>query len=656
MPLLRPLFAYAALTVLALFAASPLSALEVSEVTVDFPLSEVLTIQETEGEVSPEMGRIVGSRARAWRPAWEEDWFAYRQGVLRGNFESAGKNLEKVIEYKEERGIPNLYLPSAALLVEASTARKQGRYGHALKLSSYARELAPDTPAPYFQKARIIWSQNQLRALSALDSLLEGIGVFFKDFRSFFPWGLSLLLWILVALTIASFLAIFLFTLRVAPRIAHDLSHIVKVPQWLWYVAFFILLGAVLVAGLPFTLWTVLIALLMLFHLTGRERVTVGVALVFMASIPLTIHILALGNDYYSGSAPLVIYEAERGGEGSPTLESLHRFRVENPQDSQVLAAMAIVLKRSGSLREAESLLHQALEISPDSPDYINNLGNIFMSTGRIEQAVEHYRQALRYRDDPRLHYNLSQALRENLQLEEGEKEFLMAQDMEPGLASDLLQSQKEGGRRITFDMYGGTRGVFMDALSLTPEGYDLRGRLWAGIVPFIPFSGSWLLFLGASAIIFSGHLAGGKIGVSRRCRRCNHTHCPKCSKSSTDMLCAQCRQIFLVRSGVDPAGRVKKMMQILRFNKKRALVSRVATVLLPGMGHIYLGAGWQALVLITISTLFWTKWIFWYGFFRITTILEIQASLFSRVSFGILLGLFYLYSLKKVGDRLEDV
>jgi len=121
-------------------------------------------------------------------------------------------------------------------------------------------------------------------------------------------------------------------------------------------------------------------------------------------------------------------------------------------------------------------------------------------------------------------------------------------------------------------------------------------------------------------------------------------------------MLCAQCRQIFLVRSGVDPAGRVKKMMQILRFNKKRALVSRVATVLLPGMGHIYLGAGWQALVLITISTLFWTKWIFWYGFFRITTILEIQASLFSRVSFGILLGLFYLYSLKKVGDRLEDV
>jgi len=656
MPGFRLLFTFSVLTVLVLVAAMPLPAIEVSEVTVDFPLSEVLAIQETEGEASLEVGQIAGSHTRAWRPPWEDDWFAYRQGILRGNFESAEKSLEKVIAYRQERGIPNLYIPSAALLVEASTARKQGRYDDALDLSSYARDLAPDTPAPYFQRARTIWRQNQLRALSALDSLLEGVGVFFKDFRSFFPWGLGLLLWFLMALAIGSFLTVFLFALRVAPRIAHNLSHVVKVPQWLWYVAFLILLGAVLVSGLPFTLWVVLIALLMVFHLTGRERIAVGIALVLMAAVPLFLHVLALSSDYYSGSTPLAICEAEKGGQGSTTLEELHRLRVQNPEDSRVLSAMAIVLKRSGNLREAESLLQQALEISPDTPGYINNLGNIFMNMGRIEQAVEHYRQALRYRDDPRIHYNLSQALRENLQLEEGEKEFRIAQEMAPGLAGDLLQSQKEGGQRITIDIYRDAGKVFMDALSLTPEGYNLRGRLWTGIVPQIPFSGSWFLFLGASVIIFSGHLVSGKIGVSRRCRRCNNMHCPKCSKSSSDMLCAQCRQIFLVRSGVDPASRVKKMMQIMRFNKKRALISRVATVFLPGMGHIYLGAGWQSLVLITCSTLLWTKWVFWHGFFRTTTMLEIQASLFSRISFGVLLVLFYLYSLKKVGDRLEDL
>ena len=96
-------------------------------------------------------------------------------------------------------------------------------------------------------------------------------------------------------------------------------------------------------------------------------------------------------------------------------------------------------------------------------------------------------------------------------------------------------------------------------------------------------------------------------------------------------------------------------MMQIMSFNKRRALVSRVATVLLPGMGHIYLGAGWQALMMVTVSALFWTRWVFWHGFFRSTTTLEIQTSLASRIIFGVLLVLYYVFALKKVGDRLEE-
>lgn len=92
-----------------------------------------------------------------------------------------------------------------------------------------------------------------------------------------------------------------------------------------------------------------------------------------------------------------------------------------------------------------------------------------------------------------------------------------------------------------------------------------------------------------------------------------------------------------------------------MSFIKRKALVSRVVTVLFPGMGHIYLGAGWQALILITISTLFWTKWVFWHGFFRSATTLEIQTSLVSRIIFGVLLVLYYIFALKKVGERLEE-
>lgn len=630
------------------------SGIEVSEVTVDFPLSEVLDIKapdsDTTAQVSPG-----GASAKIWRPSWEDDWYTYRQNVLRGNFAEAEKSLEKVLAHKKKRGIPNLFSPATALLVEASSARKQGRYEDALKIIDYAKNLAPDDPGSHLQRARTIWGQNQLRALSSLDALLEGWGVFFRDFRSFFPWGLGIVVWLLVAVIISSLLTILLFTPRVIPRMAHDLSHIIKVPQWLWFSAIPIVLVAAVILGLPIIFWVLLVALIMMLHLTQQERIAVGFALLFLSAIPLLIHVLSLSEVYYSDSRPYVIFMAERGGEGAKTLEELHQLRVKEPENSQVLSVLGLVLKRSGRLREAESYMVQAMEVTPDSPAIINNLGNVLVQRGRVDAAIEHYRQALRYQDDPRIHYNLSQALRENLQLEEGEKEFLIAQEKAPELASSLKAQQQEGGQRVTVDIYGGSGRYFLDSLFLDKKGKQWRENLWSGVVPMIPFTFSWFLFPASALILFLGSPLSGRLNLSRRCKRCNKMHCHKCSQSSADILCAQCRQIFIVRSGVDPASRVKKMMQILRFTKTRALISRVATVLLPGMGHIYLGAGWQSLVFITLTVMFWTKWVLWYGVFRNTTLLDIQAGLFSRIFFGILVGFFYLFALKNVGDSLEE-
>ena len=633
---------------------NPALAIEVSEVTVDFPLSEVLDIQEPASDATAQVSQG-GPSGRIWRADWEDDWYAYRQNVLRGHFGEAEKRLEKVLAYRKKSQIPNLFSPAAALLMEASAARKQGRYDDALKIIDFAKKLAPDDPGPHFQRARTIWSQNQLRALSSLDAVLEGWGIFFRDFRSFFPWGLGIIVWLLFAMMISSVLTILFYAPRVIPRIAHDLSHVIKVPQWMWLTAISTVLIAAVVIGFPFVFWVLLLAFIMMLHLTNQERVAVGLALLFLSSLPLLVQVLAISEAYYSDSRPYTIYMAERGGQGVKTLEELHELRVKEPDNSQVLSVLGLVLKRSGRIREAESYLVKAVELTPDSPAVINNLGNVLVQSGRVDAAIEHYRQALRYKDDPRVHYNLSQALRENLQLEEGEREFRIAQEKAPELASALLSLQQEAGERVTVDIYGEVNRYFLDSLFLDPEGKKWREELWTGIVPMIPFNLSWFLFPVSSGILFLAMLPAGRMNLSRRCRRCNRIHCHKCSQSSADVLCAQCRQIFIVRSGVDPASRVKKMMQILRFTKTRALVSRVATVLLPGTGHIYLGVGWQSLIFITLSVMFWTKWILWYGVFRNTTSLDIQAGFFSRLIFGIFLGLFYLFALKNVGDRLEE-
>ncbi len=655
LPILRTVIGFTVLLlVLTFFLSTPAPAVEVSELTVDFPLADVLDIPQGEETETGE-----GGQARVpppgFRAPWEDDWYAFRQNALRGNLVEAEKYLDRIENYRIKSGIPNLYIPAAALLFEASRARDQSRYSDAYELIEYSIRLAPDDPASNFQMARTKWRQNQFRALASLDAVLEGLGKFTRDFRSIFPWALGLFLWIFSSLLAASVITILLFAFRTFPRIAHDLTHLIKIPQWAWYIVIPVVLGILLLTGLALTLWIILVALLMIAHLNSRERVTVALAVFLMISLPILIHILALSNAFYGGSTGLTIYKAEMGGEGIRTIEELHKLRISNPDDPRVLTALAVVLKRGGRGKEAEGLLRQAVDMDPESAPVLNNLANVMLGFGRIEQAIEYYRRALRYSDDARIHYNFSQALRENLQLEEGEKEFLLAQEKDPDLTGSLSAVRRDGQQRITIDIFGSLKEYLTGALKLNPDSRQWRENLWFGFIPKVPFGLSWFVFPAASILVLITWPLGARLTTASRCRQCNQLHCPKCTESSTEELCSQCRHIFVVRTGVDPASRVKKMMQIMRFKRKRGLVARGTTVLLPGMGHVLLGTGWPALVMIAITMGFWAKWILWYGLFRNTTMLQIQAGSTGRVIFISIFIIYYAIALLSIGRRLEE-
>ncbi|TNF47603.1 tetratricopeptide repeat protein [bacterium] len=642
------------LLTLTFFLSTPALAVEVSELTVDFPLVDVLDIPQGEEAENSE-----GGQARVpppgFRAPWEDDWFAFRQNALRGNLVEAEKYLDRIENYRIDSGIPNLYIPAAALLFEASRAKEQSRYKDAYELIEYAIRLAPDDPASNFQMARTKWHQNQFRALASLDAVLEGLGKFTRDFRSILPWALGLVLWIFSSLLAASVITILLFALRVFPRIAHDLAHLTKMPQWAWYIIVPAVLGILLLTGLAFTLWIMLIALLMVAHLSSRERVAVALAVFLLISLPLLIHILALSDAFYGGTTGLTVYKAEMGGEGMRTIEELHKLRINNPDDPRILSALAIVLKRGQRGKEAEGLLRQAIDINPEYAPILNNLANIMLGSGRSEQAIEYYRRALRFSDDARIHYNLSQALRESLQLDEGEREFLLAQEIDPDLTGSLSAVRREGQQRVTIDIFGSMKEYLAGALKLNPDGKQWREILWSGFIPKVPFGLSWFVFPGASFFILLTWPLGAKLATASRCRQCNQLHCPKCTESSMEELCSQCRHIFVVRTGVDPASRVKKMMQIMRFKRKRGLVARGSTVLLPGMGHVLLGTGWPALVMIAITMGFWAKWVLWYGLFRNTTMLQIQTGSTGRIIFVSIFIIYYAIALLSIGRRLEE-
>jgi tetratricopeptide (TPR) repeat protein len=61
-------------------------------------------------------------------------------------------------------------------------------------------------------------------------------------------------------------------------------------------------------------------------------------------------------------------------------------------------------------LDQAASLYQKALSIWPDYPDALNNLGNICLKQGRIDEAVSYFTKAIELKRDPDFYYNLGSA------------------------------------------------------------------------------------------------------------------------------------------------------------------------------------------------------------------------------------------------------
>jgi len=124
-----------------------------------------------------------------------------------------------------------------------------------------------------------------------------------------------------------------------------------------------------------------------------------------------------------------------------------------------------------GRLEEAVTHWREALRIRPDFPEAHNNLGNALRSQGRLEESVAHCRQAVLIRPDfPEAHNNLGNALADLGLVAEAIACLRLAVDINPGFAA----AWSNLGNLLTLqDQFDEAVRCYQQAVRLNPNSAD---------------------------------------------------------------------------------------------------------------------------------------------------------------------------------------
>ena len=82
-------------------------------------------------------------------------------------------------------------------------------------------------------------------------------------------------------------------------------------------------------------------------------------------------------------------------GQYTPALRELIEAEKNNPRDPRIQYFLGLSYYGKGLTREAEEAMKKAISLKPDYPEAHNQLGMIYAESGRLDEAVSEFRQAL---------------------------------------------------------------------------------------------------------------------------------------------------------------------------------------------------------------------------------------------------------------------
>lgn len=554
-------------------------------------------------------------------------WSARRNYMRERDEHRADDEEQRVRALKDELGIQNLFVISAALVRESQEALAAGSPAGAVQRCKLAVEFAPALAEAHGCLARALLAEHPFAFQAAFHEIAAAASAASRDPR-FSRAILANVLGVLFAGVLgAGVVFVLLLLLRYGMLYAHDMHHVFPAGARRWQTrtlaGLILLVPVFLQMGLVPLLFTALIACAL--YLTTAEAVVSIALLALLGASPWIARSIARVSSF--GGPALDIWLLEQGAGTGPELQRLQK-RFEAGNELAVDLALARHAKRDGELQAAEKIYLRSLDSQDGTALGLaaahNNLGNVYLLEGETAKALAQYQQAIDIKETLAApHFNISRALAmggmdtlEKVQVEQARALELDRAAVE-GFTAGALQASRRSNKfvmDVPLDAELLAPLIEAEEAVADPVADEARAALAAGL----PAQLSWLLPLMAAAAVLGLQGARNRILPSGRCDRCGREVCRRCDSESrpNEALCAQCVNVFIRRTGVDPAERIRKEFAVERYHRRRKLLARGVAVI-SGAGHVLIGHSVRGLLFLVTTTSLIASVALWKGLVR---------------------------------------
>ena len=533
-------------------------------------------------------------------------WLKWRQANASRNAGAEQAARKELLAMRSLVGSSNMELWAVGMLRAAQAWEAAGDSGAAVEIAVSAAELAPELPATWFLLTRLYFSSDPSGIPRYVMSLQKGLAASLSDSRYLRPMIADFVTIALLAYLATIIVVMLVLLLRRGYYFLYDFHFFFPRAAARWQTSAL----AILLLSLPIVFRMGVAPSLLAFfaaitmYLSVRERVLAAVLIGSLGVVPL-IGGFVVEHTAFAETVAEDLYRIERGG---PNIEPLVQRYEKLAAEDKVGFAERFVLGHfhlnRGHLEQAVGHLKLALALRPEDVPGRLALAKAFFLQGDLENSRS-ILEALKTTSPSAVSLlDLSRVYQRRVQvygdsnageIDKANSNLMEARQLDSSLPSisseDPFPKEIIGNDRLkTLPL------APVDLLALARSevaAARVRSQLSQMLVGDVP---SWVAaFYPAlvAALLMGFGFLGKSLEAAKVCNRCGR---PVSRRGDPDVsagspMCTQCVNVFAKKNVVAPSVKVRKQLEVARYESQMERASTLLGVLWSGMGHVFSGA-----------------------------------------------------------------